>query len=147
MLFWLCIIVGIISIILFIIYESVSFKYDIIESLVSILGAILGVMSAAAIIFSLAAFCINYTGINGDIAEYKEHYNTLVFEVENNLYKDDVTTVSRHELVKEIQKWNCDLAKRKENQRDFWIGIYIPDIYDDFEFIPLDGLLKEGESI
>ena len=33
MLFWLCIIVGIISIILFIIYESVDFKYDIIESL------------------------------------------------------------------------------------------------------------------
>lgn len=147
MLFWLCIIVGIISIILFIIYESVYFKHDIIESLVLALGAILGGVSAAAIIFSLVTFCVNYTGINGDIAEYKEHYNTLVFEIENNLYKDDVTTVSRHELVKEIQKWNCDLAKRKENQRDFWIGIYIPDIYDDFEFISLDGLLKEGESI
>lgn len=147
MLFWLCIIVGIISIILFIIYESVSFKYDIIESLVSILGVILGVISAVVLFFSLVAFCINYIGINGDIAEYKEHYNTLVFEAENNLYKDDVTTVSRHELVKEIQKWNCDLAKKKENQRDFWIGIYIPNIYDDFEFIPLDGLLKEGESV
>ena len=147
MLFWLCIIVGIISIILLIIYESVDFKHDVIESLVSISGAILGGMSAAAIFFSLITFCVNYTGINGDIAGYKEHYNTLVFEVENNLYKDDVTAVSRHELIKEIQKWNCDLAKKKENQRDFWIGIYIPNIYDDFEFIPLDGLLKEGESV
>lgn len=147
MLFWLCIIVGIISIILLTIYESVYFKHDIIESLVLVSGVFLGVISALVLIFSLVAFCINYTGINGDIAEYKEHYNTLVFEVENNLYKDDVTTVSRHELVKEVQKWNCDLAKRKENQRDFWIGIYIPNIYDDFEFIPLDGLLKEGEVL
>lgn len=147
MLFWLCIIIGIISIILLIIYESVNFKHDIIESLVLISGTILGGMSVVAIILSLVIFCVDYTGINGDIAEYKEHYNTLVFEVENNLYKDDVTATSCHELVKEIQKWNCDLAKRKENQRDFWIGIYIPDIYDDFEFISLDGLLKEGESI
>lgn len=147
MLFWLCIIIGIISIILLIIYESVNFKHDIIESLVLISGTILGGMSVVAIILSLVVFCVNYTGINGDIAEYKEHYNTLVFEVENNLYKDDVTATSCHELVKEIQKWNCDLAKRKENQRDFWIGIYIPDIYDDFEFISLDGLLKEGEPI
>lgn len=147
MVFWLCIIVGIISIILITIYDSVSFKYDIIESLVLLSGAILGGMSAIALIISLVTFCVNYTGINGDIAEYKEHYNTLVFEAENNLYKDDITTASRRELVKEIQKWNCDLAKRKENQRDFWIGIYIPNIYDDFEFIPLDGLLKEGESI
>lgn len=147
MLFLLTFILIAISIVCFIIFEHVSFKHDCTELFATCAAVIPGVIGFIGLIISVVILAENYIGLEGNIAEYKEHYNTIMFEAENKLYDDDVTTVSRRELVKEIQKWNCDLAKRKENQRDFWIGIYIPDIYDDFEFIPLDGLLKEGESV
>lgn len=147
MVFWLTLILIAISIGCFIILEHVSFKHDCTEVFTICAAVAPGVFGCIGLIVSIAIFIQSYVGLEGNIAEYKEHYNTIMFEVENKLYDDDVTTTSRHELVKEIQSWNCDLAKGRENQRDFWIGIYIPNIYDDFEFIPLDGLLKEGESI
>lgn len=146
MLFWLAFILIAISIVCFIILEHVSFKHDCTEIFTACAAVAPGVFGCIGLIVSIAIFIQSYVGLEGNIAEYKEHYNTIMFEVENKLYDDDVTTVSRRELVKEIQNWNCDLAKGRETQHDFWIGIYIPDIYDDFEFIPLDGILKEGES-
>jgi len=147
MLFWLFLILIAICIVCFIILEHVSFKHDCTELFTACAAVIPGVISFIGLIVSVIILAGNYIGLEGDIAEYKEHYNTIMFEAENKLYDDDVTTVSRRELVKEIQKWNCDLAEKRANQHNFWIGIYIPDIYDDFEFIPLDGLLKEGETL
>lgn len=146
MVFWLTFILIAISIGCFIILEHVYFKHDCTELLTACAAAIPGVIGFIGLIISVIILAETYIGLEGNIAEYKEHYNTIMFEVENKLYDDDVTTVSQRELVKEIQSWNCDLAEKRKNQHNFWIGIYIPDIYDDFEFIPLDGLLKEGES-
>ena len=39
--------------------------------------------------------------------------------------------------MNQIQDWNTDLAYRKTIQRNFWVGIYYPNVYDEFEFINL----------
>ena len=104
MLFWLFLILIAVGVITYMIYDS---DVSVITLIIGIIGTII----------SIVIFSTNYLGLEGTIAEYKEHYNTIMFEVENKLYDDDITTVSQRELVKEIQHWNCDLAKRKANQK------------------------------
>ena len=37
------------------------------------------------------------------------------------------------EIVDEIQNWNEDIVYRREMQDNFWVGVFYPDIYYDFE--------------
>ena len=55
---------------------------------------------------------------------------------ENNLYDND-NDIGKKELMDEIHEWNGNLAYCKKIQRNFWVGIYYPNVYDNFEFIPL----------
>lgn len=87
------------------------------------------------IIMAIAALC-NNIGANGNIAANKQLYNSLVYQLENNLYDND-NDIGKKELYNQITKWNTDLARGKEMQRNFWIGIFYPNIYDNFEFIEL----------
>lgn len=129
-----------------IVYDNDWFKYEWANWTMLIIGSIATIIAALGIIGSGIAFSVNYLGIEGKIEKYNKHYESLVFQVEHNLYKDDITENATRELVKEVQEWNCDLVKNKVNQYDSWIGIYIPDIYDQFEFIQLNGLLKGEEN-
>lgn len=61
----------------------------------------------------------------------KEREN-LVYELENQLYTDDS---GRKEIYERIFEWNTDLVFKKEAQRDFWVGIFYPNIYDEIDFI------------
>ena len=45
--------------------------------------------------------------------------------------------VGLRDLIDRVDYWNYDLARRKELADNFWVGIYYPDVYDDFEFIDL----------
>ena len=142
MLLVITLLVLIIGIVMFIAFNEDWMPNSWSDKVSLVCGVTFMTIGAIALFFSLVAFGINYLGLNGQIAEYKAHYESLVFQVEHNLYMDDVTEESNRDLVKEIQKWNCELASKKENQHDFWIGIYIPDIYDQFEFISLEKLAE-----
>ena len=87
-------------------------------------------------IVSVAFLCVNYIGIDGDVERNQVRYDSLMYQYENCLYDND-NDVGKKELMSEIQSWNEDLAWYKTMQRDPWIGIYIPDVYDEFDFIEL----------
>ena len=123
MLFWTFVII--------IIAGFVLFTYDL-ENL----GIAISAIGIFGIIASVVVLAINYIGIDGYIARMNTRYETLVYQYENDIYDND-NDLGKRELMVDIQNWNEDLSSRKERQRDFWIGIYIPNIYDQFEFIEL----------
>ena len=123
MLFWTFVII--------IIAGFVLFNFDL-ENL----GIAISVIGIFGIIASVVVLAINYIGIDGYIAQMNTRYETLVYQYENDIYDND-NDLGKRELMVDIQNWNEDLSSRREKQRDFWIGIYIPNIYDQFEYIEL----------
>ena len=123
MLFWTFVII--------IIAGFVLFTYDL-ENL----GIAISAIGIFGIIASVVVLAINYIGIDGYIARMNTRYETLIYQYENDIYDND-NDLGKRELMVDIQNWNEDLSSRRERQRDFWIGIYIPNIYDQFEYIEL----------
>ena len=123
MLFWAFIIIVIAGFVLF------TFDWENLGITISVIGIF-------GIIASIVVLAINYIGIDGYIARMNTRYETLVYQYENDIYDND-NDLGKRELMADIQNWNEDLSSRRENQHDFWIGIYIPNIYDQFECIEL----------
>lgn len=130
MLFWIFVMIVVIGIICFIIYENTVFD----DEWVFNIGVAFEVTGWVAVLVSIIIFTVNYTGLDGYVEENKARYESLTYQYENELYDND-NDIGKKELMSEIQDWNEDLARHKSNQDDFWIGIYIPDVYDQFEFI------------
>ena len=101
------------------------------------ISAIIATLLGMAIIISLCIMAHNYIGIDAKVAGYQKRYEALTYQYENNFYDND-NDIGKKELVSEIQYWNSDLAYHKTIQRDFWVGIYYPNVYDQFEFIKLN---------
>lgn len=101
------------------------------------LTAILTGIFGLAVVVSIAVMIDRYSHADADVAKYQQRYESLTYQYENDFYNND-NDVGKYELVSQIEYWNTDLAYRKTIQRDFWLGIYYPNIYDQFEFIKLD---------
>ena len=132
MLFWMTIIAMILGLLLF----EILFEHDFEISCV-ISGVISG-LSAIALLIEIIVLAVNYIGVNGHIQKMNVRHDMLVYQYENDIYDND-NDLGKRELIEDIQNWNEDLASLKENQDDTWIGIFIPDIYDQLEFIELGG--------
>lgn len=125
MLFFIFIAILVIGILLFAFTQM-----DTLASWVTAIGAI-------AVVISLFVLGCSYIGTDGFIAENQTRYEMLVYQWENDIYDND-NDLGKRELVKDIQEWNEDVARYQAIQDDFWVGIYHPNIYDQFEFIELE---------
>lgn len=101
------------------------------------LGFGVSFIGACAVLISVIALGINYINIDGYVARCNARYDMLVYQYENDIYDND-NDLGKRELIKDIQSWNEDLVNNREKQNDFWVGIYVPNIYDQFEFIQLE---------
>ena len=126
-------------------YAQDWFAHSLANNIALFFGVINTALASVALLVSICILGANYLTIDGDIEKYNKQYESIVFQVENNFYKQDVTGNATRELVKDVENWNRELASKKINQYNLWIGIFIPDIYDQFEFIELDNYVKVEE--
>jgi hypothetical protein len=101
------------------------------DCLLSIIGSLFLGLAVA-----ISAVCIiaDHASADGYVASYTQRYESLVYQYENDLYDND-NDLGKKELMNQIQEWNETMAKKKELQDNFWVGIYYPNIYDQFEII------------
>lgn len=105
-------------------------------------GTTIGFAFVGALLIIIDIFCainVAYQNVHakGFVEACKQRYNSLVYQLENNLYDND-NDLGKKELYNQIQYWNEDLAKGKALQNDFWLGAFYPDVYDQFDFIDLE---------
>lgn len=97
---------------------------------------VVGLFSGAAAMIMFVFIIINNVAPDAKIAEYQARYDSLVYQYENDIYDND-NDLGKRDLMEDIEAWNTDLAYRKKAQRNYWVGIFYPNIYDDFDFIEL----------
>jgi hypothetical protein len=132
MVFYLVVAALVISIIVIAIKNKISDDYyDIIVDVSEVISVVLGVV----ILFMTVAICIGNFGTDAKVAKYKERYDSLVYQYENEIYCDDNVV---YDLLADIREYNEDIAYYQEIQDDFWLGVFYPNVFDQFELIELD---------
>lgn len=132
MLFWIFVLLLILGIGLIHIYDNKN-----VGDSCMIVGVGMTTLCAIAIFGSLIGISLDHFGAEATIAAKQQRYESLVYQYENDIYDND-NDLGKKELMNEIREWNEDLASKQALQDNFWIGIYLADIYDQFDFINLD---------
>ena len=77
----------------------------------------------------------NHLTADGAAAQWREERKTLVYLAESDI---EETGRMSADTTKDIQDYNERLVWRQELQRNFWMGVFFPNIYDEFETIDID---------
>lgn len=128
MIFWLFVIVFVVSFLLYCADDS-------------IVRSIVALFSLMLVALSLANIIDNHIKADAQVAEKQEEYKALVCKAESGACRDEFGLLNK-EVFDEIQEWNQDIAYKKTIQRDFWLGIFYPNIYDQFELIDYENFVK-----
>lgn len=104
------------------------------DDTIKISGLVTVVISGIIVVIMIIVFACNYIGVNAQVESNKERYNAITYKVESGACRDEFGLLNK-EVIDEIQDWNEDVIYYKNIQKDFWVGIFIPNVYDQFETI------------
>jgi cytochrome c-type biogenesis protein CcmH/NrfG len=99
-----------------------------------------GIAIVLSVIIAIMLFAIGMVHAFAPAEQIKliTERDTLVYELEHNIYTDNGDdVVGKKELYNQIREFNANLAHNKALQNNFWIGFFVPDIYDEIELIKL----------
>ena len=144
MLFWLCLIVLIVGIGLVTVGNMEwfdtrnenklrKFLYQN-DDIIEYSGWVTVVVSGIIMTIMIIIFACNYIGVNDQVEKAKERYNAIAYKVESGACRDEFGLLNK-EVIDEIQDWNEHVTYYKNFQKDFWVGIFVPNVYDQFETI------------
>ena len=133
MLFILTLFLMIVSIAILLLDDYIGWKFEIVP-FVSL--GVYVISSIAALVMTIFIIMGNIS-IRANVPAMRVRYESLVYQYENNLYENE-NDVCKKELMDQIQEWNEKIANGKTYQRDFWVGIFVPNVYDEFDFIEVE---------
>ena len=127
MIFVICLIVAIVSIVLAVIFERND--YDI----ASLISTIIAFATGVATIIMLIVLIITYVDCPRTEAKWQEQYASLNTRIEEHMYYP----WERGQLIQEVQDWNEDFAAQERSHNDFWVGIFNPESIEGLSKIDL----------
>lgn len=127
MIFIICLIVAIITIITAFILEKNDHDF---ASLISEIIALPTAFGAATMLIVLA---ITYISCPRTEAMWKERYASLNTRIEDHMY----SFYDKSELIQEVQKWNEDLSAQEKAQKNIWVAIFNPESIEGLDKIDL----------
>lgn len=104
-------------------------------------GGFVTLVGGVALAIMLVILPLCHMGVDGYVEKNKERYEALTYKVESGACRDEFGLLSK-EVIDEIQEWNEEVVKGKAMQNDLWLGIFNPDIYDQFETIDYEKYMK-----
>ncbi len=122
MLFWIFVILVIIGLVI------------IKTNCIDYLGGLLALIGGIGVVISLIIMTLEYTTINPYLESNREIYKALTYKVENDVCKNEFGLLSK-DVLDDIQDWNKDVRFYQNIQYDFWLGIYYPNVFDEFKTI------------
>ena len=133
MLFWLFIILFVVGIILHKVFEFEFLGY---------FGYVFSIISGLAVIISLFLIIGEYTTMDSYLEKTREQYKAITYKIESNACRDEFGLLNK-EVIDEIQEWNKDVRFYQNIQDNFWLGIYYPNVFDEFETIDYESFEKK----
>ena len=148
--FWLCLVILIIGIGLIVAgcinwnYKKnklFNFLYDN-DEILKLIGGIITFISGFVIAVMLVVLPCMYIGIDARVEQLKENYKAITYKVESGACRDEFGLLNK-EVIDEIQSWNKSVIYNQKMQNDFWVGIFYPDVYDQFKTIDYEKYGRE----
>lgn len=145
--FWLFVIIMVIGICLVVVgniswnYWKNGFLYYH-DGDISFVGWITSIISGLVALIMLICIICSHTNLEATLEQNREIYDALVYKMESTDCRDEFGFLSK-EVIDEVQEWNKDVRYYQSAQNDFWVGIFYPNVYDEFKTIDYESYNNE----
>ena len=119
-----------------ILYKVFDFEF------LSIFGCVISIISGLAVIMSLFLIIGEYTTMDSYLEKNREQYKAITYKIESDACRDEFGLLNK-EIIDEIQEWNKDVRFYQNIQDNFWLGIYYPNVFDEFKTIEYESFEKK----
>lgn len=128
MLFWLVAVAFVAGIVMHVVAEKK--RLWTLDNISFGITLVFGIM----LFFMIIILCCQHIGIDARVEKNFEIYNAIEYKVTSGACRDELGLLSK-EVIDEVQNWNKDVKYYQAVQDDFWIGIFYPNVFDQFETI------------
>lgn len=114
-------------------YKKNQFLYYHGDS-ITFAGCVTSIISGVVALIMLVCIICSHTNVEANLEQDRETYDALTYKMESTACRDEFGFLSK-EVIDEVQEWNKNVRYYQSAQDDFWVGIFYPNVYDEFETI------------